>query len=333
MRKACHFEQLPQSTVRCRLCPHHCVLTDQKRGICLTRQNLGGTLYSLNYNRPVAEAIDPIEKKPLYHFHPGSFIYSTGPNGCTFKCSFCQNADISQKILSVPEVTTDELLESVVRSGTIGVAYTYSEPYIWFETIMDLAPRVRDAGLVNIMVTNGFFEPSPLAELVDWIDGMNIDIKSMRPEFYRKLCKAQLEPVLRSCEAVKKRCHLEITNLIIPGENDSDDDFRLLAEFIAGNLGADTPLHLSRYFPRYHLNTPSTSPATLMRAYEITREKLQHVYVGNIRLTGISNDTLCISCGATLVSRSEARTEILSDRTAHGKIVCHQCTALSGILI
>jgi pyruvate formate lyase activating enzyme len=303
MKTASYFSVLDSKKVRCELCPHHCLLTDGKRGLCLTRRNIGGELVSLNYCRPVSSHIDPIEKKPLYHFYPGSQIYSCGPNGCTFKCSFCQNCDIAQSIVSTREITVEAFAEAIIESGTIGVAYTYSEPYIWFETIMDVGKIVKDHGLKNVLVTNGFMEPKPLADLAGVIDAMNIDIKSMRPEFYRKLCKAELDPVLRTCEMAKKKCHIEITNLVISGENDTEEDFRNLTDFIAVNLGKDTPLHFSRYFPRHKATYPATDGSTLLRAWEIARERLDFVYLGNIDALEKAN-TYCPSCGNVLIKRS-----------------------------
>jgi pyruvate formate lyase activating enzyme len=201
------------------------------------------------------------------------------------------------------EISADKFAKMIISSGTIGIAYTYSEPYIWFETIMEVGTLVRDAGLHNVMVTNGYMEPEPLAELLKVVDAMNIDIKSMNTEFYTRLCKAELAPVLRTCEAVKKAAHLEITNLVIPGENDTDEDFKSLADFIANHLGKDTPLHLSRYFPRYKLKTLPTPESTLMRAWEICREKLDYVYVGNIS-TGDKENTYCPSCKSLLIERT-----------------------------
>ena len=302
MKEAAYYTVLDTTKIRCDLCPHHCVLTEGKRGICLTRKNEGGLLASLNYCRPVSTAIDPIEKKPLYHFFPGSRIFSSGPNGCTFKCLFCQNCEISQEILPTREVSAVSLADEIVQSGTIGVAYTYSEPYIWFETIMEVGRIVKNHGLKNVMVTNGFMEPAPLKELLTIVDAMNIDIKSIRTEFYKKLCKARLEPVLRTCETVKKSCHLEITTLIIPGENDTPGEIRELADYVAANLGRDTPLHFSRYFPRYKMNAPSTGADTLLHAWEIAREKLDYVYVGNMGTEDKSN-TFCPSCGSLLIKR------------------------------
>jgi pyruvate formate lyase activating enzyme len=303
MKKASYFSALENKTVRCELCPHHCVLTDRKRGICLTRQNIHGELVSLNYCRPVSSHIDPIEKKPLFHFYPGSQIYSCGPNGCTFRCLFCQNCDIAQSIVPTTEFSADSMANAVIESKTVGIAYTYSEPYIWFETIMDVGAIVKEHGLKNVLVTNGFMEPAPLADLLTVVDAMNIDIKSIRPDFYRRLCKAELEPVLRTCEEAKKKCHIEITNLVIPGENDTEDDFRDLVDFINVNLGKDTPLHFSRYFPRNKATYPPTKESVLFRAWEIAKEKLDHVYVGNIEAQDKAN-TYCPSCKALLIKRS-----------------------------
>jgi len=302
MHEASHYLRLDNGKVRCTLCPHHCLLRPGMRGICLTRRNVDGMLVSLNYCRPVSLAIDPIEKKPLYHFHPGSRIFSTGPNGCSFKCEFCQNCDISQQVVAVREMPAGEIAREVVDSSTIGIAYTYSEPTIWFETIMDVGTIVKQHGLVNVLVTNGFVEPAPLSKLVSIVDAMNIDIKSIRPAFYRRYCKARLEPVLRTCEMVRKHCHLEVTNLLIPGLNDSEDDVRDLCRYIAANLGKDTPLHLSRYFPRHRMDLPPTPRTSIVRAWEIARASLDYVYVGNLDMAGAS-DTQCATCKTVLVQR------------------------------
>jgi len=326
MKTAAYYSVLADKKVRCDLCPHHCLLTEGKRGICLTRQNRNGALISLNYCRPVSTAIDPIEKKPLYHFYPGTRIFSTGPNGCTLKCGFCQNCEISQEILATRETTADKLAAAVIESGTIGIAYTYSEPCIWFETIMDIGTKVKEAGLKNVMVTNGFIEPPPLKELLGLVNAMNIDIKSMNPRFYRRICKGELAPVLRTCEIVKKSAHLEITNLLIPAENDSAEDIRALSRFIAANLGPDTPLHISRYFPRYKFRRPSTPEASLLRAWEIAREYLEFVYLGNMA-AGERENTSCPSCAALLIRRSGYHIETTGtlERRKDGTCICGGC--------
>ncbi len=335
MKKASYYTVLDNNKVRCDLCPHHCMLADGQRGLCLTRQHVGGELVSLNYCRPVSSHIDPIEKKPLYHFYPGSRIYSCGPNGCTFKCLFCQNHDLSAKIVRTTEISVESFSREIIDSRTIGVAYTYSEPYIWFETIMDVGKIVKENGMKNVMVTNGLMEPAPLAELLTIVDAMNIDIKSIRPEFYRKLCKAELAPVLRTCETAKKTCHVEITNLVVTGENDTETDFVKLVDFIADNLGRDTPLHLSRYFPRHKATYPPTSESTLLRAWEIARERLDFVYLGNIE-AGDKANTCCPSCGKLLIRRSGYAVS-LSDGfkadTARGTASCPACGAQTTILL
>jgi pyruvate formate lyase activating enzyme len=337
MKEAAYYSVLSAEarTLRCNLCPHRCFLTDGKTGICLARRNTGGVLYSLVHLRPVSAAIDPIEKKPLYHFCPGSHIFSSGPNGCTFKCRFCQNCEISQAVLSVREIPAAAFVKSILDSGTIGIAYTYSEPFVWFETIMEIGAIVREHGLVNVMVTNGFMEQKPLADLLTLVDAMNIDIKSMNPSFYRRLCKARLEPVLAACETVKKKCHLEITNLIIPGENDSEKDIRLLVDWIAANLGRDTPLHFSRYFPRYKMDAPPTPEATLLRAHDIARDKLDYVYLGNLD-SDIGNDTRCPLCGTVLVQRNGYSISVnksLKKDASTGKAACPSCNFKTNIIL
>jgi len=327
MVEASWYEKRDNGSVQCLLCPHHCVIKMHRSGLCLTRVNKNGALYASNYCAPVSIAIDPVEKKPLYHFYPGKVIYSTGPNGCTFKCDFCQNAEISQNVLSVRSLSCESMLNEILKSGAIGVAYTYSEPYIWFETIMDLGLRVKEQGLKNVMVTNGYMEPEPLQELVTVVDAMNIDIKSMNNNFYKKICKGELAPVLRTCEYVKKHCHLEITNLLISDTNDQEEDVAELARWIKEHLGKDTPLHLSRYFPRYKMTNKSTDEHTVLRAWEVARQYLDFVYVGNM-FAGDKADTLCPNCNTLLIERSGYKIEVEDalKRGTDGKMsVCSQC--------
>lgn len=328
MKEAAYYTPLADSKVRCDLCPHHCLLPQGKHGLCLTRENRDGTLYSTNYLRPVSTAVDPIEKKPLYHFFPGAGIFSTGPNGCTLKCSFCQNSDISQRLLNTRELPLERFFAAALDADTCGVAYTYSEPYIWFETIMDVGACVKEHGLVNVMVTNGFMEPGPLSELLGLVDAMNIDIKSMSPSFYRRLCKGELAPVLRTCETVKKKCHLEITNLLIPEENDSERDVSKLVDFVATHLGRDTPLHISRYFPRHRLGHSPTPESSLLRAWEIAVDKLDYVYLGNM-MAGDKENTFCPGCGELLIERNGYTTHLTDKLTSEGtgKCRCGACGA------
>lgn len=334
MKPARYTTNLNDKKVLCTLCPHQCVIADSKAGICMTRKNLDGMLFSENYCRPVSLAIDPIEKKPLYHFYPGSRIFSTGPNGCNLKCSFCQNHEISQSIINTSTVSEDDFVERIIQSGTKGIAYTYSEPYIWFETIMAIGPRIKQAGLVNVMVTNGYMEPEPLRKLLTVVDAMNIDIKSIKNDFYKRLCRAELGPVLRTCETVKKQCHLEITNLLITGANDTEKEMRTLVDYIATYLGKDTPLHISRYFPRHKFSAPATEIDVLINAGEIAKSKLDYVYIGNI-ISDAHSHTFCPNCKTLLISRS-GYTIHITDALIHNpgeKGLCKTCGSTVPIVL
>ncbi|MCX5800647.1 MAG: AmmeMemoRadiSam system radical SAM enzyme [Candidatus Eisenbacteria bacterium] len=303
MVEAKHWTVLDAGKVRCDLCPHHCTLSGGQAGICMGRVNENGKLYSSNFGQVVSASLDPIEKKPLYHFFPGSLIFSVGPNGCNFRCPYCQNWEISQRETHTSFVPPHELVRNAGRDGSVGIAYTYAEPLIWYEYVLECSKLAREAGLVNVLVTNGFIEKAPLAELLPLIDALNIDVKSVREEFYKKLCKASLEPVLRTCETAKKVCHVEITNLLIPGENTGKEDVTELVRWIASKLGKDTPLHFSRYFPHYKFAAEATTESTLFTAYEIGKKELFYCYVGNVRSANGAN-TYCPKCGNMLVERA-----------------------------
>ncbi|MBN1980350.1 MAG: AmmeMemoRadiSam system radical SAM enzyme [Chitinivibrionales bacterium] len=331
MKEALLYTTLNDKQVRCRLCPHQCIIADGKQGICLTRHNRGGILYATNYCRPVSIAVDPIEKKPLYHFYPGKTVFSAGPSGCTFKCSFCQNHEISQNYIEAPIMQPHEIVDKIVESGSVGIAYTYSEPYTWFETILDIAPLVHERGFVNVLVSNGYFTPEGLEMLLPHIDAMNIDIKSMDPLFYRQICKGDLAPVLAACEAVKKHCHLEITNLIIPGYNDTAAHIEKLVSFIETNLGVDTPLHFSRYFPRFSMTIPPTPVHALQQAYEIAQKTLNHVYIGNLASNEERQNTYCPRC-KTLLIRRIGYTVLETDSLMPAESKCWQCSNCGALL-
>jgi pyruvate formate lyase activating enzyme len=248
--------------------------------------------------------VDPIEKKPLYHFHPGSSIFSVGGWGCNFGCTFCQNWTISQDFRKSGACHAPEQIVQTLRAeGCFRVAYTYNEPLVGFEFVRDCCQLVRADGGGNVLVTNGFVEEKPAAELLPLVDALNVDIKSMDEAFYKKYCKGSLAPVLRVCrQAVKAGCHLEVTNLIIPGLNDTDEGFEKLAAWIHDELGPLTPLHLSAYHPDFRLEIPPTSRETLQRAWDISRKKLAYVYQGNL-LTKTGQDTFCPGCGSMLIGR------------------------------
>ncbi len=279
-------EDSDNNDVRCRLCPHLCRITSGGWGRCRTRYNEDARLYAMNYGRVTSLALDDIEKKPLRMYKPGTKVLSIGTFGCNFACGFCQNWTIAQGDRSVVTryVSAEEAVKKaleLVEYGNIGLAYTYSEPSVWYEYVFDTAKRAKEAGLKNILVTNGYLNPDPLKKLLPYIDAVNLDIKAFTSDFYRKVCGGSLEPVLKAARLFAKECHLEITNLIIPSMNDSSEEISTLSEWIA-SIDKSIPLHLTRYFPQYKFTLPSTSPETLVRAKKVAEKSLKYVFLGNI---------------------------------------------------
>ena len=270
----------------CSLCPHHCRLADGETGFCRARTNDGGAIRCKNYGRLTSVALDPIEKKPLYHFHPGSFILSVGSFGCNLRCPFCQNyaismADGQSETQDVTPAELASLAHDLSRRphGNLGVAFTYNEPLLSYEFIMDAAPLLHEAGLFVVLVTNGTIAPVPLEALLPHVDAMNIDLKGWQPDFYRRL-GGDLAAVKHTIARAVKSCHVEVTTLIIPGQNDSAGDMEEEARWLA-SLRPDLPLHISRYFPRWHENTPATPIETIERLAAIARKHLRFVHKGN----------------------------------------------------
>ncbi len=301
MEEARFYEKLGDKKVQCHLCPHECVIADGKKGVCRVRENQSGTLYSLIYQQLSSHSVDPVEKKPLYHFHPGSSAFSIGTIGCNLSCDFCQNWEISQGTVSTYTMTSEEVVELTKHYGCESIAYTYNEPIIWYEFVYDTAVLAKKEGISNILVTNGFIREEPLRNLLPLIDALNIDVKAFTDAFYRKLCHAKLSPVLKTTEIAKKHSWVEITTLLIPGENDSPEEIKALVDWVA-SLGAETPLHFSRYFPNYKLNLQSTPVETLERARSLALEKLRYVYIGNV--WGHEGDnTYCYNCSEPLIRR------------------------------
>ena len=293
-----------EPAVACLLCPHRCVLRAGAVGRCGVRAVEGGTLVSRNYAMVTGVSIDPIEKKPLYHFVPGSEILSVGTFGCNMGCQFCQNWEISQAGAGGTRLEAEELvaLADEHRDRSIGVAYTYSEPTVWYEYVLECTRLVRAAGLRNVLVTNGFINPEPLAELLPYVDAVNIDLKSMDEAFYRKVCKANPQPVLEAIErSVAAGCHVELTTLVIPGLNDDVEHIDRLAAWVAG-LSRAIPLHLSRYFPNYKMSIAPSPLQTLAACADAARAHLDYVFVGNAVLPG-GSDTSCPNCGEVLIER------------------------------
>ncbi|MGQ9756002.1 MAG: AmmeMemoRadiSam system radical SAM enzyme [Desulfotomaculales bacterium] len=291
--------------VVCLLCPQRCVIAPGKTGICRQRRNVDGTLYALNYAEVSSAAIDPVEKKPLYHFYPGHTILSVGTVGCNLHCKFCQNWEIAHGDAPTTTVTPEELVRmaknEAARGPCIGIAYTYNEPWIWYEYVYDAAVLAHEAGLKNVLVTNGFVEQEPLEKILPYVDAMNIDVKAFTDDYYRKLCAGRLEPVLRTVERAVGRCHVELTTLIVTGCNDSPEEIKELVDWVAG-LDPAIPLHFSRYFPRYRMDAPPTPEETLWKARSIALEKLHYVYLGNVHAPE-ADSTRCPRCRNTVVER------------------------------
>ncbi len=310
MVEAKHWHGLDDGRVGCDLCPQACTIADGKPGICLGRVNRGGTLYAENFGECVSVAMDPIEKKPLYHVCPGRQVLSIACNGCNLRCDFCQNWSISQKRTETRAVSPEDLVDLAAGSGSFGIAYTYTEPMVWFEYLLAAGALAHERGLKNILVTNGIVNEAPLRELLPLIDAMNVDLKSMRAEFYRDYCHIEgLEAVKRTIRLGAEASFIEVTNLVIPGLNDSEEETRELVDFIAG-IDPAIPLHFSRYFPTYKMNIEPTHVATLERAGEIARERLHYVYLGNVGLAEES-DTLCPTAGNVLVRRTGYASEVV----------------------
>ncbi|PIS29717.1 MAG: AmmeMemoRadiSam system radical SAM enzyme [Candidatus Marinimicrobia bacterium CG08_land_8_20_14_0_20_45_22] len=311
MKEALLYQKLAGNQVRCDLCAHRCVINAGKKGLCRVRVNHNGTLYTEVYGRTITQHIDPIEKKPLYHFYPGSKAYSIATPGCNFHCKFCQNWDISQivdeEILKAgQESTPEQIVLSARQSGCKNIAYTYSEPTIFFEYSYDTARLAHESGIKNVYVTNGYMTTEMLEMIGPYLDGVNIDLKAFRDETYRRIIGARLQPVLDSLKQTKKLgIWLEVTSLIISGINDDWEEIRDMANFVANELGRDVPWHISRFFPAYKMkNVPVTPKQTLFKAREIGLEAgLNYVYIGNLEdHDGL--DTKCPKCGRVLIERS-----------------------------
>jgi pyruvate formate lyase activating enzyme len=254
-----------------------------------------------------------MEKKPLYHFHPGRTIFSIGTRGCNLRCGFCQNWQIAHSDAKTVYYSPRQVVEATLRtrregSPCAGIAYTYSEPLMWYEFVYDTSRLAREAGLVNVLVTNGYVNEKPLLELLPYVDAMNIDVKAFTDEFYRNTCAGRLDPVLKTVELASARCHVEITTLLVTGLNDSEEEVQKLTDWLAG-LDPEIPLHFSRYFPKFQLELPPTPLETLSRAREIARQKLKYVYIGNApQLDG--GATSCPECGEVVIRRPGYRADL-----------------------
>lgn len=297
-----------QNTVKCLLCPNECIIPDGQRGICRARMNAGGEMRSLVYGRPMATAVDPIEKKPFYHFLPGSEAFSLSTSGCPLRCRFCQNWQISQaspEDYDVDFTSAETVASTSAERKAEVIAFTYNEPTVFTEYLLDIAREGRKRGLRSVAVSCGYMNPQPLADICKHLDAIKVDLKGFSKSFYRDVCGAELEPVLRTIRTIaRSKVHLEIVNLVVPTLNDSDESLRGLVGWVADEVGPDVPLHFSRFYPNYQLqNLPPTPVRTLERARELALAKgLRHVYIGNVP-DHEGNHTYCPGCGKRVIER------------------------------
>jgi pyruvate formate lyase activating enzyme len=309
MKKLAKFwESTTDNTIQCFLCPHYCKINSEKTGICGVRKNENGKLFSLIYSSCSSVHEDPIEKKPLYHFFPGSTVFSLGSVGCNFRCDHCQNYEISRAApseLSLNDIPPQDAADMAKRHNCRGIAWTYNEPIIWHEYCYDSAKLAKDAGLYTVYVTNGFINEDPLKEISNFLDAMNVDVKAFDEGFYKKICKAKLQPVLNTCEIAKNLgIHIELTYLVIPGINDSNEDMQKFCQWVVEKLGENTPVHFSRFHPGYKMtNVPPTPIETLMKFYDMAKSSgILFPYIGNVP-HGEYESTKCPSCGLKIVER------------------------------
>jgi len=335
LKEALFYESLENYMVKCNLCPKHCVIKPERRGVCKGRENIDGKLYSVNYGKLCATAVDPIEKKPLFNYRPGTSVFSIASAGCNFRCKHCQNWEISQagpEDVPFSELSPEDVVSLAKNYRCEGIAYTYTEPTIFYEFMQDTIKVAKKQNLFNVMVTNGYIEKEPLKKL--GIDAMNIDIKG-NSEFYKKICFAELEPVLETCILAKKLgIHVEITNLIVPTYNDNQKDIEFIVNFVKDELGADNPLHFTAFYPHYKLTDVSaTSIETIKKARDIgIKSGLKYVYAGNVPFSSGYN-TQCPKCNTVVVERFGYQKPSLNLDKTSKVLKCPNCGETINIIL
>ncbi len=331
LRRAVLWEADENKKVRCNLCNHRCVIAEGKVGRCFVRKNIDGELYSLNYNHLCAANSDPIEKKPLFHFQPGTRSFSIACVGCNFRCDFCQNWQISQARIeelesAERETNAEEIVDAAFQGGCKSIAYTYTEPTIFMELCSDCGRLAKEKGLANVFVSNGYMTHEAIDFAKEWLDGINIDLKAFTEEYYQNFCKASVGPVLETIKHIAKKTSiwLELTTLVVPGHNDSEEELRKIADFVVSEAGPTVPWHISRFYPQYKYTDSYPTPVeTLERALEIGKNAgLYYVYVGNMPGAD-AESTYCNNCGKMLIKRVGYR--IMDNRVQNGK--CPDCGA------
>ncbi|MBN1509168.1 MAG: AmmeMemoRadiSam system radical SAM enzyme [Sedimentisphaerales bacterium] len=336
LKQAVLWDSAGGGRVQCRLCNFHCLIGKGKLGHCHVRKNIGGTLYSLNYGKVCAANPDPIEKKPLYHFHPGSRSFSIAAVGCNFRCDFCQNWQISQAALETGRIDGEDTLPeqvvtAAVRTGCKSIAYTYTEPTVFMEFCNDCARPAKEKGLANVFVSNGYMTRDAIDYAADWLDAINVDLKAFNDDYYRRLCGSRLQPVLDSIAHIARQTKIwiEVTTLLLPGQNDSEDELKKLTEFLVTQAGPDVPWHISRFYPQYkYTDSAPTSLESMQRAERIGQAAgLHYVYLGNVAGTD-SENTRCYNCGQMLIERVGYR--IVANHIKDSK--CPKCgTQIAGV--
>ncbi len=336
MKECMFYKPIEGNILQCHLCHHRCKIPETKRGICGVRENRSGTLYSLVYGKVIAENIDPIEKKPLFHFLPGSQVLSIGTVGCNFRCKHCQNSDISQYphehggLITGIDLTPEAIVAAAKAAACETIAYTYNEPTVFFEFAYDTAILAKKEGIKNVFVSNGYLSAEATRQIAPYLDGINIDLKSFSNDTYISICGARLNPVMETIRLMKRLgVWVEVTTLIIPGINDKEGELRNIARFIK-DIAPHVPWHITRFHPAYKLqNLPPTPLAVIRQAREIgIQEKLRHIYTGNIP-SGLSENTFCYSCGALLIERYGVNA--VQNHLRNGK--CPECeTSFEGIV-
>lgn len=324
MHKASYYTQKNSAKVQCQLCPHVCILDNEQWGKCKVRQSRQGVLYDAGYARVSAFGLDPVEKKPLYHFYPGASILSVGGLGCNLSCEFCQNYTISQlegiTLKQTDYITHDAIVNMAVeKNPQAGIAFTYNEPIVNYDFMFQTAQLATSHHIPTAMVSNGYINPSPLARLLNVTDAFNIDLKAFNDDFYNKFTGAKLKPVLNALKQIADAGkHLEITHLVISGANDNIEEFTDMIQWIADHLGPEVPLHISRYFPQYKSHQAPTQTRLIEKFVKVAREKLDFVYPGNMVADA---STYCPKCGAVVIQRNGFKTEKVA--TSGNK--CLQC--------
>lgn len=325
LKECLYYENLDNDLIKCVLCPNKCIIDKNKTGICKTRININGKLKSLNYEKYTSVALDKIEKKPLYHFYPGKKTLSVGSFGCNMKCLHCQNYQISNSEFStynIIEMDSGTIINLTKDKNSDIISYTYNEPTVFYESVLSTSKIAKESNLKNVLITNGFICKEPLKNLIEYIDAMNIDLKSYSDEFYKRVCSTTLLPVLDTIKlSYENNIHIELTYLIIPDVNDSETEIKNACNWIINNIGNEIPLHFTRFFPMYRLqNKKETSIEKLYEAKKIAKNiGIKYCYLGNIET---DNDTFCPNCGKKIIERTKFEEKIISGKIINNKLIC-----------